>query len=566
LVEEEATEPRNILLAGLASRLHEHQLYTLTFVRGVEDAEIGELLSILSEKTGKTREPFGAAPPEERDRWPHINITPVPYASISLSAGTIDGEYETGREGFTGLGPGAAVDTGVSAGMAGAESDTAQLEGIDTGASGVLKQRISNLILKLDPQISMKLHQLLQAVFQSDDVGGSARRAYEKLEEAVGGDAGDKTAASLLQCISTLGSGVGEAMGDPGMEPSTILGELANQLSSSAEGGGPAVEDVAAIKPIWVGEPKAERVIQMSVELDETTSITQSAVRKMLKEDKLGRLLDLLDNPPDENETAETVWGWVTQPRAVRSLLETEPPDFELLDRLLPRAGDAAAKLMIDTLIDTESETTHLGLIDRLIQFGDEIGPLILSRMEDKRPHVRRNLLLVMSRLPTLPGEFSALPLMGDMDPNVRRQAMELGLTKSGEREQVIVMALQDPAPEIVMLALDEVSKEGSSRFFPHVISLIFDVRNIPTLGLAVQTLGSYKSPEALAALLRLTWKRKMFILYGLTLKSTEMLAALEVLKRNWADDPKAKRVLKAAGKSKDAQIRAVVKRSGGTR
>jgi len=579
------------VLSGLCNRLYEHQLFILRIEPEVEIEELSEFLNTISVSVGKTGKALGAEPLEQLNRWPHLGLEPVPYSALSFSRGAAGG---TGEE-VTDARGGQGSVAGTGAGLASKESLLAadglqsEQEGVDRlrrdvgeaeqSASGRLRDRISQLILKLNPQTRRKLHEIFRSVLKSETKDGSGSVAITDVESAFGTGEGEGSAEAALRFLKRLEAQVTAEEGAAEIGTDDILRELVHQLdepSSVTEAGsddpesaadrlnagvlGVSLESpVAAMRAIWVGPPEPPRTLKMSVEVDEFTPVAESSLKKLLAEGEFIGLLDLLEEAPLDNRAAEAMWDWLGQTRNVDRLLESDPPDFESLDRLIVRTGMAAAKPMIDALVGSESRTTRLALIERLVQTGSDVGQLILPRLADSRWYVRRNMLTVLGRIPELPREFTLAPFLEDEDPKVRREAMELGLGGGIGRWQVITVALQDDDAENIALGLAEAVRGCPPEVVHQLIKLIFDYSNPLNIRLkAIRAAGVSGSPRALDALLRLTWARKVFVLRRLAPKTSEMLEALAALAGSWPDDPKAARVLAAAQKARDPQTRAV--------
>jgi HEAT repeat protein len=594
-VEGESTDPKNVLLSGLCGRLYEHQLFIIRIEPEVEAEELSELLNAISVAVGKTGKPLGDEPPEQLTRWPHLGLDPVPFSALSFSRGAAGGTSVEVTDASGGLGSVAGSGAGLAAeeSLLAADGLQSEQQGVerlrrDVGeaeqsASGRLRDRISRLVLKLNPQTRHKLHQIFRSVLQSETKDGSGSIDITDVESAVGNDEGDGSAEAALRFLKKLEAQVTGKEGGTEIGTDDILRELVDQLdapSPAAEGGTDDPESVpdqsnvgvlgvtrespvAATRAIWVGPPEPRRTLKMSVEVDEFTPVAESSLEKLLAAGEFVGLLDLLEEAPPENRAAETMWDWLGHSSGVERLLESDPPDFESLDRLIVRTGLAVANPMIDALIESESRTTRLALIDRLVQTGPEVGQLIVPRLTDSRWYVRRNMLTVLGQISELPQEFTLAPFLEDTDPKVRRQAMELGLGGGIGRWQVITAALRDADTENIAFGLAEAVQGCPPDVVPQLIKLIFNDSNPLNIRLkAIRAAGVSGSPKALDALLRLTWGRKAFVLRGLAPKTSEMLEALTALAWSWPNDPKAARVLAAANKARDPQTRAVASAS----
>ena len=300
----------------------------------------------------------------------------------------------------------------------------------------------------------------------------------------------------------------------------------------------------------------------MGLEMDDVGATIRNAATAMTDDGDLNKLLDLLETPLQGSNAADTLWQAVTSPETLKQIVDSEPPDFNSLDRVIHRLNSDSAGPIFDALGKSESRTTRLGLLERLLTMGSKIGQTVVERLEDERWHVRRNMLVILNHLPSLPEGFLPEPYLVDTTAQVRREAMKLALANSSEPELPIVASLLDSDEQIIVLGLSAAEKECSPTVVPYIVKLVIDAKKATTVRLAaIQALSSSDSPEVLQALLRLTWIRKSILMKGLAPKSAEMLQALAILVRSWAKDPQAKRVLQAASRAKDPQIRAVAKK-----
>ena len=147
----------------------------------------------------------------------------------------------------------------------------------------------------------------------------------------------------------------------------------------------------------------------------------------------------------------------------------------------------------------------------------------------------------------------------------MKRWAMMLGLAAWSEVETVMVAALEDSDPQIVELGIEAAKRHCPPLVVPYLEMIALDEKVASPFRVgAIQALASSGTPGALPLLLKLAWVRKFFLIRGLADKSSELMAVLAAINERWAEDHAAARVLRAARKSKDPQIRAVVKVKGG--
>ena len=585
------TDPQNALLTAFAGRLYEHQLIGMVFNQGIEEAEIAELLSAVSIRVGKTGEPLGAEPPEKLDRWPNITIEPVPYDSLSLSRGhtTTEEEIEGKRQGTTTRPEKPAAveqDTGPSSPFdivlkqdRGDKGDTLTeaMAGLGEGDETdheVVRQRVSRLILKLDPDTLRHLTEALPDEMQSEGIENAISHAVSEFVRAAGDDKADEHSVSMLKLLTKLGmrGDVPAEADDPVSEE--LLGHLVERLSKQWQLDDPTPDEykaqldsfsqeapILATAPMWLEEPKAERVVQMSLEIDVSGPTVEQAVTSMIEEGELGKVIGLLEDAPEDSTSVDTLWEIAAGPDTVRLLVTGEPPDFNTLDKLLPKLGSDSAGPMLDALVESKSSTTRKGLIERLVKMGSKAGPAVVERLSSESGDVRRIMLVILKYLPSLPNGFSPESYMTDPVRGVRLEAMKLALHKAANPEDIILMAIKDSDQQIVELGLAAAATNCPPAIVSEIITIVRDTGAAPTIRMAgIRALAPSKSEDALNALLEMTWTRKWIVLRRLAPKSSEMLEALAVLARSWRDNPGVHHILEAAAKNKDAQIRAVVR------
>ncbi len=570
IVDGEKTRTDNVALTNLARRLHQHQLFVITFKKGLEQAEVTGFLAVVAVQAGNVGVPFGVSPDEELNIWPHIGIEPTPYASLRLSRKS---EFEDDEGSGDALG-GDSYGGGVVEGLEGDTIDSgvelsAGGPGIGIpGARSVLQEEISSLLSNFDDGGRQRLLKMFQGIMRAEGVDGSPDRAVLSLARAAGGGA-DKPAATMLSLITRVGRKMGA--GGPGaadVRPGEILGELVGQLECGATIS--TLSDAAPetmVRPEWVGEIESVRVLQMSVEMDEMTPPAHKHLKMFVTDGKLETLMGMLDGAPAGNSAAGSILEMVSKPRILIRLLSGDPPDFDSIDRLLPSLGITAAGPMLDILVESEDEEVQRGFAERLVEFGDAVGPIAVEHLDAAPWQARVILLTLLGRLSKLPEDFTFSSFFLDDDRRVRRQALETGLQKGENRGQVIISALRDPDQDIVSFGLKEVARGCPPESLTRIISISKDGKEPAGVRrAAIRALGTSDSPEVLNALLQLTWQRKFFFIYGLTPATPEMLEAIAVLADRWNSNSKAKRILKAAFKSKDPRIKAVAGKRGGAR
>jgi hypothetical protein len=613
VIEGVATDAKNPLLAELAGRLHRHHLGALTFHRGVRAAEVTDLLRTLAADAERTGEPLGVGPPEQLRAWDHVRLHPVTYERLELldEEGTprAEGAEERGRalqaaQLWVGLAraaltaelgndenapppepmmiaraidehPRSAAYDQVIVGYLLQIADELKKAG---GAEAVsLRRRTSKLVGALQPGTLRRLIEMGGDVAQRGKfaIDASYSLSVDAVLEIVRAmaDASHKTVSDpLVRMLSKLA-----AHAERGPEPARIQADesLRDQVRSLLSGWtledpnpdayGRALQRMSAAAPAL--NPAAanhdvepERLVQTGVELGVLSAAVWRAVQRLLDENRITALVDVLDRAPaPASPVVAPVWDRITTPELVHRITAAEPPDFTTLDRIVPRLPAAAFVPLLDALASSESRTTRRGLLDRLTRAPRDLGTVILPRLTPQAPwFVVRNLLLVLDGLPALPEGFSAAAFAAHEDARVRREALKLMLKLNAERESALLVALRDPDVRTARLALSAALESCPVSALPLVVAIARDLRAASELRvMAIKVLGRAGIAPALAALLELTnggtnrrGRPK------LPPRSLELIAALMALAAGWGRDARARAVLALAATSNDPEVR----------
>ena len=148
--------------------------------------------------------------------------------------------------------------------------------------------------------------------------------------------------------------------------------------------------------------------------------------------------MNLLEDAPTQVEAPDALWLRVDRKDTVHHVLDYQPVDYLTLDRVITRIWEVAAGPMLDRMLDSDSRTERMSLMERLERLGPDIGPAILERLDDGPWYRLRNLLNLLGRLPVLPDEFSPWDYIDHSDPRVRREAYAIALDREAYRDQAI--------------------------------------------------------------------------------------------------------------------------------
>lgn len=596
------TDVAHPVLRRLAELLHGKQLGGVTIARGVDVAEIGDVLRVLAEPTTDAAAVLLAPP----DIWPHVRLHQLTFDHLAIAAQegaaavTIGDELwlEISRAALEG-GPADAVDADDPRALARAIDAPQRADAADRAVAAALRRvvealraghgdtvealrgRMSDLIGALHPSTLRRLvrgsREGSASTFLRDAVESLRMDAVVEVLRATAPVHGETISHGLLrmwmklatQLAGARGSTVASAaeadvrdhvtrliadwkLADPNPEE---YGRKLQRFATAAQRTSARVRASAAPDPI--------RLVQMGLEVDELGVLARRAVVTEIAAGRVSSLVALLDHPPPGAGTAAAALeASLHSAGALTALLAEEPVNVAALDRLLPALSADDCGPLIDALSNSENRMTRRRLLDRLAELPQDLSPLILARLDDSRWHVQRNLLLLLERRATLPAGFTPRPWLTHADWRVRIEAVRLALGMPAERAHGLRLALGDPHSSIVMLGLtalgetpgghlDDVAHLAANAELPE------DAR-----ALAVRVLAGARHPDVLVLQTLTTLLdggRTMLGRQKLTAPTPLALAALTALVRHYAAAPAAVPFLKAARRSSYADVRAAV-------
>ena len=606
VIEGVATDPSNPLLCELAARLHRQHLGAVRFSAGVATKEIADFLRVVAADVSRMPQPLGLGPRAVLEQWTHIGLYPLSYGQLELVEPG-EGEATKGESGtraaqlWVGLARAALAsdssdeaDIGDPTLVAKAIDDhqrevaydqvvvgyllqiAEELKGAGGAESAALQRRVSQLVGRLKPDTLRQLMEMggsraQRRKFVLDATQGMAVDAVVDLVKAAADDSKQTISHSLVRLLSKLATHAEH--GTPSMRPEAdaALRDNVRRLISDWELDDPnpdayrgVLDHMARATPMFVpaevvSVSDAERIVAMGLETGTLGPMVWRSVETMVASGRMEDLVVLLDGATGNGSSlaADAVWMHIATPERIRLLLD-DRVDGPLLERLVARMGVAAAEPMLDLLERAQDRTTRWKLLDRLTQIGDDVAPIAARRIDGSAWYVQRNMLVLLSRLETLPPEFSTLPHASNPDARVRREAVKMLLKDPATRERVIYSALADPDERVSHMALTAAS-EGCPRGAVPLITARLAAKDLSAEGraLAIRALASIRTPEVLDTLLRLTTAGRTF--FGrrkLAPKSPEMLAAVAALCAEWSSNDKALEVLTIAGTHSDPEIR----------
>ena len=616
VIEGVATDPKHPVLAELAARLHRHHLGAVTFRRGVEAGEMASVLKTLAVDAERSGQPLGLGAPERLRAWTCVQLHPLTYERLELVDDGAAASERGARAAQLWVGLARAALTAQAgddrptptepAVIARAiddhpRTDAAAYDQVIVGyllqiadelktagsADAVaLRRRTSRLIGALKPETLQRLVEMggdfvQRRQFVYDATDGMAVDAVLDIVQAAADSSHQTISHSLVRMLSKLAAHAeagaaevrpqadaalrdqvrrlleGWTLADP--NPGAYGAALQRMARAAPEGGAPA-DGAHSTEP--------DRIVAMALEVDAVNAHVLAAADRVVREGRLGHLLDALADVPEAQGAAPEVWARLATADVVRQLAMQEPVDFKTLERLVPRVGLPAAPPLLDALAAAEARGVRRGLLAQLVKMGAEIAPVVISRLEDPRWYVTRNMLALLEDLSPLPPGFSAAAYLRHQDARVRWQAVKVQVKLPAGRDDALALGLQDSDPRTLRLALGlavalQSCPDGA---VPALAGRAMDRALPPDVRtLAVRALGYARAPAALAALLRLTsGGRTLFGREKLPPKSAELLAALAGLASGWQRDPRALAVVRRAAVSRDPDIRAAVDAGGG--
>jgi len=240
-------------------------------------------------------------------------------------------------------------------------------------------------------------------------------------------------------------------------------------------------------------------------------------------------------------------------------ILNQERVDFALAGRFARRAGASAASPLLDAIARIEDSKARALYYELLESLGDEIGGELALRLPNAPPHIQRELLALLGRLPILPDGFSARPYLRHAEAVVRREAVKILLRDPAARETTILSAVGDTDNRVVFVGL-AAAHEGCQPTCLDLIRRRIDKGHLDaqlrTVGIRI--LSRLRNAGTLDWLLGFVvvgarWPRRP----RLKPAAPEMLAALGEIAAHWSDDKRAEVALELARRSKDPEVRA---------
>jgi hypothetical protein len=613
VIEGVATDPRHPVLRSLAEKFHKQHLGAVVFHRGVSAVELAEMMRTVAREPEDGR-PLGLGDPERLKAWQGVKLFALTYDQLQMTGGEEEEaeESEEDRERRTraaqlwiGLARAAlateakeAVSTDamvVAQAINKAPQEQAydqvivgymlqiaeQLKSEGGIGSASVRRRMSKLINSLDQETLERLVEMggdltQRKKFVLDATEGLAADAVVDIVRAAADTSGQTISNSLVRMLSKLSAFAEQGPPTMQIQADTALRDQVRELLSGWSLDDPNPDSYSGalhtISRTRLGQlaqttaffPESIRIVQMALEVDSVGVPLWRAVED-LERTNLMALLETLRTAPENNRTAQEVWQRLAGEQSIRTMLTRPHVDFQTVNALLDRIPvPVATEILLDTLVNSEVRSTRMGVFRRLVAIRDPAIPAILQRMSDERWYVLRNMVALLNEMEFVPTGVAVADLARHPDVRVRREAADLWLRMSSERERAIITCFQDTDDRVVRLGASAAKTRCPEAAVPFIAARIAQ-RTLATdtkLQL-VRLLGHVRNPLAVDVLVKTAAAGKTLLgATKLAEKSPVVLVALNTLAQHWKQDPRARDVLARAAKSKDAEIRGAVKTS----
>lgn len=436
VIEGVATDPNHPLLQELAHKLHRHHLGAVKWVRGVERAEIADVLATLAMDAGRMEKPLGLMTDQYAERWDHARLYALTYDRLEL----LDDESDKPPENQMGAGRAAQLWVGLAraalaADSSGAADDSTPLEPAvvaraidehqreqaydqvivgymlqianelkagDAGASPAesvaLQSRISRMVGALRPETLARLLEMggdtaQRRRFVLDASQGMSADAVVDLLKAAASAEKQTVSHSMIRVLSKMArhaeasTEANRGVADRSLREavSRLVGQwslddpnpeayraVLEHASRSGGSSAPGPNISADGAPAVACEP--ERIVEMALELGAMGPPLWRAVERLTRDGAAARLVELLDGAPDQ-PTVAAVLQRISADGTIQRLLKGDRIDFVVVERLVRLVGMP----IMPQLLEAAEEATDAKARERLYDFVANTGPKAIS-------------------------------------------------------------------------------------------------------------------------------------------------------------------------------------------
>jgi hypothetical protein len=419
--------------------------------------------------------------------------------------------------------------------------------------------------------------------FLLDATQGLSLEAVIDLVKAAAATEQQHVSHSMLRLLSKLAKHADSAVerqrfnADKGLREtvSRLVGEWGLD-DPNPEGYRAVLEQVSHVAGLGTGafsdsppiECEPQRIVQMSLEIGVVGPTLWRAVDRLEREAKYGALLDLLDGAPNRTAAAEVLQHLALR-ETLRRMLGAERIDFLSAGRLVKHQGAAAVSTLLEVAEEIGDLKTRERIYDLVASSGSAAPTLVAARLNDAARDgaaatVQRELLALLGRLHADEGPVAkAVDLeryLSHTDVHVRREALKM-LLRGPRRDEALRAALADSDERIVYVAFTAAHERSTPQCIALIRTRVDQVGLDPSIrALGIRAVATSRTPETLEWLISRVITKGFFGRPKLQPATPETLAALSAIVGGWRQDPVAATVLELAGKSRDQQIRSLVK------
>ena len=615
IIEGVATDEAHPLLRDFAVRLHRHQIGAMRFTRGLEKAELAEVLATVAIDVGRVEVPLGLMGPEVLQRWQNVRLFPLTFDQLELIEEGVDeavAEGEEGREARTraaqlwiGLARAALAREAttelpstepeiVARAIDAHQNDSAydqvvvgymlqiadELSSDEKRTSSPLRDRVSRLVRQMEPRTLQRLLSMggdatQRYQFALNATHGLTVDAVVDVVRAAADVSGQTISTSLVRMLSKLAAHAEQPTGSVLQSRSDAeLRDQVRRLISSWELADPNPDDyTAALDSIsrhtaqsdgdGAAGADPERLLQLALEVSTIGPNVEKVFVQMLARPDITPVLDLVEAAP-ASPAREMLLDRIVTPNRLVDVLHAETPNTKLGERLALRLRLVAVDPIIN-LLEDEEERLHGWACDMLVRLADASRPRVAERLADAPVQTQRQLLHVIDRLGEWPEGFCPERYLTSADAAVRREAMKLMLRRDDMRDAAIVIGLDDQDERTVGIALAAALKRCPVDAVPILMRRIDNSTLSAELrARGIRALAASGSPEAMRWIAQRSIK-KHWLLGTLVLreKSPQLLSSIAGLAAHWSSAPEAAEVLALVAKSKDSDLRTAASRTG---
>ncbi len=310
---------------------------------------------------------------------------------------------------------------------------------------------------------------------------------------------------------------------------------------------------------------ESARLVQMALEIDVLGADAEAAAESLVEAGASAELRRWARSAGD-TASARTIHSIATSSRAIRKLLLTEPVDRLQARALLEDLDAAATDTLLDVLELAEARGTRMIVRQRLSEFGVEILPALMARLDSAPWYLVRNILTLLQDIMAASGNGAAAQdgltrLLDHNHVQVRTEALRLLLLDPTARDRALRHALRDANERMVMLVLQTVAEpaEGdaplSDALVREMIGLVNAGRHNDTVrARIVRVVGTVSDPAVRDWLVSLAVRRSAVLRRRLLAEPTQTaVAAVAALQQTWSTDIVVQPVLQlVARKARD--------------